>query len=115
MIHPTECSGCPHCDEVCAAVIRDTDPKSLAQKLTALTARTLRVLGVSPRHPLVARASGVPSPSQDALADRLGRAKPSSVREQMGKTAPIGPAPVYPTTTPTNAPPSMADAIKKRT
>ena len=49
-----DCTGCPHCDSEMAAIMRDSVAgryQSLANRMAALTHRTLRALGAKPNHP----------------------------------------------------------------
>ena len=66
-MHPQDCSGCPHCNEEMAAIMRDSAAgryRSLANRMAALTHRTLRALGAKPNHPAyrALRLRDVPPP-----------------------------------------------------
>ena len=97
--------GCPHCNPELAAITRDQGAgrfHALSAKLRALTRSALAVRFLGP-------SNGVPAPP-DLFAPRP--ATPLAELLARGRS-PIGPAPSYPPSTSTIAPPDLAAVIKE--
>lgn len=128
----TGCTGCPHCSAEMAALMDDFVAgryRSLSNRLTALTHRTLRVLAASPRHPanrMLAADGTLPSPPSSALDDAIReRRRPRTAEERparLAATLAAGRSEIAPaapdlrsaaTKTPAPARPDLAEAIRQ--
>ena len=83
MRHPIDCTSCPHCDPEMAAIMRDHVAgrwKSLANRMDAITHRTLRALGAKTTHPAyrVLRSPAVKSPTTEDFISAIDMFRNSS-------------------------------------
>jgi hypothetical protein len=127
------CSGCPLCSDEMAAILRDATAgrfEALAHKMANLTARTMRLLRVTARHPaakfVTAGGSGtVEGPSHAGYVAKFKRGATTAadrLREAFDDAfsgrSEISPAP-RPSISPgahqgTVAPPNMNEMIKEK-
>ena len=89
-MHPNNCSGCPHCDEEMAAILGDDIAgryESAANRLDAITVRTLRALGAKPNHPAyrALRSREVKSIKTEDMVSAIEMFRDTSRRKDLGR------------------------------